>query len=450
MAGPVRVNIARCAGLGILLWLLGAATALAQPTTSVQIDCAASHAFSGFGLNIWALPGRSAPLLNLLDELHVKFVRWKIVPDTDKADVPEGASLGELTDWLERQIPRQPAWFGPAAFRFFASLQQRGIASLPATWFAPTRWRTTGPTAVHPLRADRLDDDARLLAAQIAVLRRHGIAPYAVELHSEPYGKVTIAEYPALVQRFRAWERQAGIPLTPIAGPAPVYTIGNRPYLEALARQGVRLDVTATHVYDASITRRLATLAPLLSALPAPPRAPLFVTEYGIDAAKWFGSWSAADGIPHAVLLAGQTLALLGSGAEAVVYWQAQDPPWAKESWGLLDKQDRRRPTVDALAAVLRPLTVGDRIAAALPQAEGVPIMLVSRPSQLLLEVANPNATAANYHIALQRCGAGALSVQRTAAWPAGRAVAARATGADALDLVLPAETVAVVTATRP
>lgn len=460
MIGPVRRTIKKFlsrpsrhvlwrAGLSAFLWSLVATPGFAQPATRMQFDCAANHTFSGFGLNIGALPGRTAPLLELLDELHVKFVRWKAPPDTDNADVPEGVSLPELIDWLEQQIPRQPPWFGPPALRLFASLQQRDIASLPAIWYPPAKWRAARPNPLNPLREDRVEDDARLSAAAVAVLRRHGIKPYAIELHTEPYGKVTVAEYAAIVQRFRVWERQAGIPLTPIAGPATVYTIGNRPYLETLARQGVRLDITATHAYDSFLNHQLATMAPLLAALPAGRRTPLFVTEYGIDASKWFGSWSAVEGIPHAVLLAGQTLALLGSSADAVVYWQAQDPPWAKESWGLLDKQDRRRPAIDALRTIVQPLAVGDRIVLSGQQPAGVPIVLVSRPSQLLLEIANPNTTAADYRIDLQHCGAGPVTVERSTAWPAGRAVAARATTPESLDVALPAETVAVIAARR-
>ena len=61
----------------------------------------------------------------------------------------------------------------------------------------------------------------------------------------------------------------------------------------------------------------------------------------GVNATVAKVASGAADTVPYAIRAAAQTLALLASGANAVFYWQAQDPPWAKPPyWGLLSKED--------------------------------------------------------------------------------------------------------------
>lgn len=437
-----------CALFSALAFILPA-QAVAQPAVSVEFDCAASHDFAGFGLNVWALPGRQPALLKLLQELRVKYVRWKMLPDTDNAAAPGGASLSDLTGWVERLVPAQNAWYGPEAYAFFERLGALGINQLPASWFVPVNWRVGGPAPAQgeterPIEDAHVNDYGQLLAAEVAVLGRHGIRPYAIEMLNEPCCKITPPQYARLLQSFRSSQRSGGMTATPVVGPGTVFTGDNQPYLQEVARQGERLDIVSTHAYDALKTHEMASLAPLVAALPAGWRQPICVTEYGIDQELWYHATDAVEGVPYAVRAAAQTLALLGSGANAVFYWQAQDPPWEKEAaWGLLSREDKRRPAVDALRTILHPLEVGDAIASSGPREAALPAMLAAQPSLLVLEIANPDDHAEDYSIALRNCTAGPLSVTHSEAWPEGRAVQLHPGPGAGLSLTLPGDTVA-------
>jgi len=75
---------------------------------------------------------------------------------------------------------------------------------------------------------------------------------------------------------------------------------------------------------------------------------------------------------------------LIGSGANAIFFWEAQDPPWAKPPYfGLLSQEDKRRPAVDALRTIIQPLEVGDRIASSGRHDPPLPLVLAARPGKL-------------------------------------------------------------------
>lgn len=438
----------------ILAFLVAAAAPLlAQPVTSTEFDCTATHAFTGFGLNVWPLPGRLSPLLSVTDQLGVKFVRWKILPDTENADVPDAASFDALVEWLERLTAAQNA-AGQRGLALFQRLRISGLEQIAASWAVPRKWQVGGldpgqGNKERLIQNARIDDYGRLLAAAMTVLERHGIRPHAIELLNEPTNKLLPEAYVQVLKSFRFWQTWSGTPATQVAGPGTVFTWGNRPFLQRAVQNGEEFDLVSTHAYDALKTRQLTSLKPLLDAIPADWRKPIYVTEYGIDANLWYQTADAVETVPYGVRAAAQTLALFGSGANALFYWEAQDPPWSKQRWGLLSKEDRPRPAIGALRTILRPLQVGDNIVASPGREEAVPAMLVARPSQMVLQVANPRPERQDYEISFRNCTVGPISVVRSEAWPADRELGVRLSADGGLRLTLPGDTVASVTTSR-
>ena len=415
----------------------------------VSFQCSATHAFAGFGLNAFPLGQRTDALASLIQELHVKWLRWPVLPDVEAADIPESSSFNGLVDWLDQATADQQA----SRIAFFDRMRALELKQVAVSYHAPVKWRVGGkPTSqAKPsarLAQDRIDTYARLLAAQLVLAKRHGVVPDAIELLNEPDDKNSPLDYARLVDSFRGWQQRERLTATRVAGAGTVFTWADLPYLKAVQNRGVGLDIISAHAYDPLKTHRLPGLQPLLRSLPPNRQAPLFVTEYGVDTKVWFPNNPDAMNTPaHGVVAAAETLALLGSGANAVFFWEAQDAPWEKPPfWGLLDKQDKQRLAVAALRTITPSLNVGDRIVSSEARGEALPVMLVKRPSQLLLEIANPSDREWSYDFRLDGCSAAPISITSTAVWPTSRNVRTRLASGPEIQVTLSPQSVSTIT----
>lgn len=452
-------SVARILGLVAAVLLATTQTASAKaPLATVQFDCTVTHPYTGFGLNIWPLPGRSPALLQLLSDLRVNFVRWSMLPPAQRKNVPDGLSYPGLIDWLENLAVTQRQLEPDRGFAVLQRVQSLGIAQMPASWGVPRGWRmaraeqqepSSGKRMPEPIDEMRVDDYGRLVAAGVAVLLRHGIKPYAIELLNEPAGKLRPREYVDLIRSFRASQAAVGVAPTPIAGPGTARTIGNAPYLRALQEQRTELDIVSTHAYDGGRKQQLTGLAAVRAALPPGARKPVFVTEYGIGPRAWFQQDEASDTEAYAIVIVAQTLALLGDGASTAFFWQAQDVPWKPDNMGLLSRKDEPRPSIAALRPILQTMQAGDLIATAQPREQPLPLLLVSRPSQLVLQLANPGIEPQDYAIQLRNCTAKPLTVTRSNVWPSDRSVTTHTAGVGGLQVQLPPQSVASLTIER-
>jgi hypothetical protein len=449
----MRLPVAlRTAGLMTALLIATIRHGVADPAVTARFECAVSHSYTGFGLNVWPLPGRLPAMLNLLPQLSVNFARPPLLPFVDKEDVPEGLSFDGLLNWLEGLARKQQELAPDGGFSVFHRLQTLGIALVPASWGIPRNWgqdRQSGP--MRHIQDGRVDDYGRLLAAGVALLAKHGIRLHAIELLNEPVGKISPPQYTRLIQSFRSWQSRSGVGPTPVAGPGTAFTVGNARYLQAGEEQGIRPDIISTHAYDPTKTRELPSVQSLVSESARGGRKPLFVTEYGIVPKAWFDREGANDLPAYAVLTAGETLALYSTGANTVFYWQAQAVPWRKGDMALLGQQDAPRLAIGALRTVVQALTPGDRIAAPEPRKPPLPILLVVRPSELILQIANPIGEAQEFAIETRNCTARSSPVTRTATWPADRAVTVtvQPEAPGRLQVRVPAETVVSLTLPR-
>ena len=408
-------------------------------------SCAVNHAFAGFGLNAASLPNRLPALIELIRELRAKHIRSPLAPEVKEANVPRDISFTELVKWVEELNKVQNRATGQETVAFGTAMNALGIKQIIASWGFPHQWKVRVTPATEKadghIADDRIDDFHRLLAAQVELLRNQSVWPEVIEPASELVNRITPPQYGRLLTGF-----QSRISKIDVAGPGTVFSWENERYLRELVRIGGHLDVISTHAYDALKTHQLASVAPLIDAIPAEWRErPIFVTEYGIDPQLWYPNQpDAADTVPYAVRAAAQTLALLGSGANAVFYWQAQDPPWAKPPyWGLLSKEDKGRPAVDALRTIIQPLEVGDRIASSERRNPPLPLMLAARPGQLVLGVANPNPEPQEYRIDFRNCSTVPITPTKTTVWPADRRLQVQPLSPTSLQITVGGDTVA-------
>src|SRR5207253_9349724 len=72
---------------------------------------------------------------------------------------------------------------------------------------------------------------------------------------------------------------------------------------------------------------------------------------------------SAASSADFGVSVAGEALKLIADGANQISFWQAEDPSWSHDAFGLLDETGQRKPVARALESFLQPLSKDVRVA---------------------------------------------------------------------------------------
>jgi hypothetical protein len=274
---------------------------------------------------------------------------------------------------------------------------------------------------------------AGFLVAVLAHLRDRGLTPDAVELANEPDGtwnmRIRPRDYVRLVEAVRKRARDRDLRLPQIYGPGTSTIAALEPFLAdaALARRLLAaVDVLSLHAWDDprrrgphagldAIFRRLAGLGV---------RREIAITEYAIARPrpsdpspqaylKMRVPGTLADTNFFAAVTARDLLRLYGRGVGTVIYWEYQDPPWGRASFGLLDPKGMRRPVYEVLRPIARSLRASG------PQLRSTTdgsVTIMDSADGRRLWVTNPEATPASLRPPLSaavlpsvmRCGDGA------------------------------------------
>jgi hypothetical protein len=98
---------------------------------------------------------------------------------------------------------------------------------------------------------------------------------------------------------------------------------------------------------------------------------PIIVTEFTSESPRWSrapydagpearSENNAASSADFGVSVAGEALKLIADGANQVSFWQAEDPSWSHDAFGLLDETGQRKPVASALQSFLQLLSNKD------------------------------------------------------------------------------------------
>jgi hypothetical protein len=359
--------------------LSGQINGLAQDRLHFSFNNA--HQFTGFGLQLWPQTDHREERDALIRDLNVSWVRFSVTPEIPEDQLKVHMSVNEILSVIAKHEDQQQA---DMLRRFQQELGALKVQNHFVFWQMPPPWCVSvhgseGKERTH-VDPNHIQDYSNWIVAHLLYLKRFGITPVAVELINEPDGasntNYTPEEYDSLLCNVKANFEEHAIK-TGIEGPGVSTGFTTGAYLQELERTGhiSILQQLSWHDYDTTKRPEPAGFAGVpLNLLSQAHGLPIVVTEFTSESPRW--SRSPYDAGPEArsennatssadfgVSVAGETLKLIADGANQVSFWQAEDPSWSHDAFGLLDATGQRKPVASALQSFLQPLSKDVRVA---------------------------------------------------------------------------------------
>jgi len=332
----------------------------------------AAHQFSGFGLQVWPQTDHRAERDALIRDLNVRWVRFSITPEIPEDQLKDHMSVSEILNVITGHEDQQQA---EMMRQFQQELGALKVLSHLVFWQMPPPWCVSvhgseGQERIH-VEPGHIQDFSNWIVAHLLYLKRFGIAPAAVELINEPDGasntNYTPEEYDSLLCSVKANFEEHGIKAG-IEGPGVSTGFTTGAYLQELERTGhiSILQQLSWHDYDTTKRPEPAGFAGVpLNLLSQVHGLPIVVTEFTSESPRWSrapydagpearSENNAANSADFGVSVAGEALKLIADGASQVSFWQAEDPSWAHDAFGLLDETGQRKPVASALQSFLQ------------------------------------------------------------------------------------------------
>jgi hypothetical protein len=337
----------------------------------ISFDFAAAHEFTGFGLQVWPQTDHRTERDAMLRDLNVRWVRFSLTPEIPADQLKEHMSVTEVLNVITKNEDQQQS---DMLRQFREELTALKLQCHFVLWQMPPPWCISvhGNDGKERLHVDpgHIADFSNWVAAHLLYLRRFGIVPAAIELINEPDGvsntNYTPEEYDSLLCSAKANFAEHGLK-TGIEGPGVSTGFSMRPYLEELERTGhiSSLQQLSWHDYDTAKHPEPAGFAGVpLSLLSQAHGLPLVVTEFTSMSPRWSkppydagpetrSENNASNSGDFAISVAGEALKLIADGANQIFFWQAEDPSWTQDAFGLLDPAGKPKPAVNALLTFL-------------------------------------------------------------------------------------------------
>jgi hypothetical protein len=343
----------------------------ARAQERITFDLATAHRFTGFGLHVWPQTDHRAERDALLRDLNVRWVRFSITPEIPADQLKEHMSVTQVLDVITKSADQQQS---DMLRQFREELDALKIQCHLVLWQMPPPWCISvhGNDGKERLHVDpgHVTDFANWIAAHLLYLKRLGINPVAIELINEPDGvsstNYTPEEYDALVCTAKAIFDEHGIKVG-IEGPGVSTGFSIGAYLEELERTGhiSLLQQLSWHDYDTAKHPEPAGFAGVpLSLLSRAHGLPMAVTEFTSVSPRWSkppydagpetrSENNASNSGDFAISVVGEALKLIGDGANQIFFWQAEDPSWTQDAFGLLNETGNPKPAATAFQTFL-------------------------------------------------------------------------------------------------
>jgi hypothetical protein len=353
--------------------LIGPTNGLAQDR--ILFSFKASHQFVGFGLQVWPQTDHREERDALIRDLNVSWVRFSVTPEIPEDQLKDHMSVNEILNVITKHEDQPQA---EMLRQFQQELSALKIQSHLVFWQMPPPWCVSihgsdGKERSH-VEPGHIQDFSNWIAAHLLYLKRFGIAPVGVELINEPDGasntNYTPEEYDSLLCNVKANFEEHAIK-TGIEGPGVSTGFTTGAYLQELERTGhiSILQQLSWHDYDTTKRPEPAGFAGVpLNLLSQAHGLPIVVTEFTSENPRWSrtpydagpearSENNAASSADFGVSVAGEALKLIADGANQVSFWQAEDPSWSHDAFGLLDETGQRKPVASALQSFLQLLS---------------------------------------------------------------------------------------------
>ena len=349
------------------IWLsLAALCAGAQPNITFDVS-EPSHAFLGFGTQIWAGDLSVEPVLR---DLNVRYVRIGLGHFSGRLEVDGWGDADH-----EACFEGEP-WKGHK--ETWTLLKRYDIQAIYNVFGTPENW-LIGKPRKNTLNPDYYEHYAKRLAAALASMHRNAIRPKGIEIFNEPDGTwncyVPPEGYKQIVKLLRHELNKRELHQLLIFGPglAHIDTGNKDPWIEALDQEAADMigawsihgyQWNKTHNQDPAYARDSYQQGFDRSLLKKDPerRKPVFITEFAPY--KLYENENDAIELPGFPARAVEdALSFLNCGAGAVLFWEAADMSWSPDRHhGLIRLDKTPRPVFLAFQTIVEDLPVGARI----------------------------------------------------------------------------------------
>jgi len=339
----------------------------ASAEDNLVFDFNSAQTFSGLGVQLWPATDHQPDRDALLRDLHVKYVRIGFTTKLSDEQLKAHMSVGEILAAITRSQDDQQSTLFSKLHSELASLHVEThfvFWQVPAVWCNGLQDDAGNRQRINP---DHIQDYANWIAANLLYARRFRCLPSTIEMVNEPDNpngtQFTPEQYDNLLVTVRTTLDGTGLTTVGIEGPGVGSAMTVEAYAQELEKTGhiSLLNGLSWHDYDTARSPEPAGFAGVpLRLLASSHRLPISVTEFTSESPQWNrppfdsgphdrGPNNAADSPDFAVSVVGEELKLLADGAKSVFYWQAEDPAWTQDAFGLLNAEGQRKPAATAL-----------------------------------------------------------------------------------------------------
>jgi hypothetical protein len=348
----------------ILAWVL---VPRATAEDNLVFDFASARNFSGLGIQLWPATNHLAERDALLRDLHVRYVRVGLTMKVADEQLKNHMSVAEISSEITKAVDADQT---TAYSQLHDEINQLHLKLDFVFWQVPSVWCINdGDSEISHLRInpDNIQDYANWIVAHLLYAKRIRLLPRMIELINEPDSasgtEFSPEQYDALVFAARATLDRYGLASVGIQGPGVGSSSTVEAYTQVLERTSHISLLKQLSWHDMDTVRRPepagfagAPLALLANAH----HLPIAITEFSSENPNWdrppYDSGprtrsdnNAADSPDFAVSVVAEAIKLIGDGANSLSYWQAEDPAWTQDAFGLLNENGQRKPVAAAL-----------------------------------------------------------------------------------------------------
>ena len=386
---------------------------------NLTFDFGSPRKFSGLGIQLWAPTEHQAERDALLRDLHVKYVRMVFAAKVSEDQLKNHMSVPQISAVIAKNVDDEETTLYS---RLHDEVSQLHVGLNFVFFQVPSIWcfnADDSELAHGRINPDHIQDYANWITANLLYARRVRLSPSEIELINEPDSssstQFTPEQYDALLVAVRATLDRNGLSAVGIDGPGVGYASTVEAYTQVLERTGHIALLKALSWHDNDTVRRpepAGFAGVRLDLLANAHQLPIAVTDFTSENPQWDrppydsglrnrGENNAADSSDFGVSVAAEAVKLVGDGANSLFFWQAEDPSWTEDAFGLLNADGQRKPAAAALQLLFEHMPAKCDVAGTKQAYYGLAAACFRTESRFILATANlsPEARTINAQI---------------------------------------------------
>jgi hypothetical protein len=334
---------------------------------NLTFDFGSPRKFYGVGIQLWPVTNHQAERDALLRDLHVRYVRIGFTSKVADEQLKNHMSVAEISSAITKAADTDET---SVYTQLHDEVSQLHLNLDFVFWQVPSPWCiTSGDSEFSHARInpDNIQDFANWITAHLLYAKRLRLLPSMIEMIHEPDGsngtQFSPEQYDALLFAVRSTLDRYGLSSVGIEGPGVGSAATVDAYTQVLERTRHISLLNQLSWHDLDTVRRPepAGFAGVpLRLLANAHQLPIEITEFSSESPQWDrepydagprtrSENNASNSPDFGVSVVAEAIKLIADGANSISYWQAEDPQWTQDAFGLLNENGERKPVAAAL-----------------------------------------------------------------------------------------------------